>query len=428
MTLIGLLFFIAIVISFKYPIKYSVAILLVSTVFSASSVLNIAGKSIIPYLLCSLFVCIRILFYQKSRIIIRREIWSPAIFFVIYASLITILGPILFEGMEVVGSNLDESWWEGYDKLAFSIGNIAQIIYLVINFSTILFLLSLKNEISTDFLRNTFLLVVEISLFFGFWEFISKVAGVIPFPSSVLLNNVGQGLDGELRTTGVLGTMRMSSLYSEASYFGAFLGAAFWSLLFLPKSKRRNIDIIVAAIALLLNMSGTGVVTFIGGSILYLMFNSNHIRTIFFLFFSAFVLLFILSQFEFSEIFYNMLSGKADSASGQVRIGTTMKNLEIFVDSFFLGIGRGSTRSSSFIIDMLASVGLLGSSMFMIFYYRLIKEKWKIESVQYICIYCWALLIGQVVAIPDFSFSAMWFGLYMAACVNVQKNGKLCYI
>lgn len=419
MTIIGILFLLLMLLSFYFPLKYTVAILLLSTVFSASSVLNVGEKSIMPYLLCSVLCSLKILFKKKGFVLLDKLILRYGMLFVVYSVIVTLVGPVIFQGMEVVGSDLDDNYYNGYERLTFTIGNVAQLIYLTVNVFTLLLLYSSKDFVPNSFLEKVFYLVVELTLIFGYWEFLSKITGLLPFPSEILLNSIGQGQSGELNVTGALGVMRMSSLYSEASYLGAFLAASFWALMYMPVSYRRSIDALFVLLAILLNVSGTGIVTFLGGFVLFVY--SKHFQLRFLLTFFCMCLfsIVLISQIEYSDVVYDMIANKMDSQSGEVRFGTTMRNVEILFESFFFGVGRGSTRSSSFIIDLLATVGIIGTITFFSLYCNLIRDKFPYSTVNYVYIFCIVLLIGQFVAIPDFSYSAMWFGLYLSACKSV---------
>jgi hypothetical protein len=65
----------------------------------------------------------------------------------------------------------------------------------------------------------------------------------------------------------------------------------------------------------------------------------------------------------FTRLFRTMVLEKASSLSGQERGYWNARSLQSVFDTYGLGIGLGSSRSSSWIISVLAQFGLIGSAM-----------------------------------------------------------------
>ncbi len=65
----------------------------------------------------------------------------------------------------------------------------------------------------------------------------------------------------------------------------------------------------------------------------------------------------------FTELFRTMVLEKASSVSGQERAYWNARSLKSFFDTYGLGVGLGSSRSSSWIVSALAQFGLIGSAM-----------------------------------------------------------------
>ena len=59
-----------------------------------------------------------------------------------------------------------------------------------------------------------------------------------------------------------------------------------------------------------------------------------------------------------------MTVGKKDTDSGQQRLFWAMQGLEAFKNSYGLGIGPGSMRSSSLFMAMMGTTGLIGIGLF----------------------------------------------------------------
>jgi hypothetical protein len=58
---------------------------------------------------------------------------------------------------------------------------------------------------------------------------------------------------------------------------------------------------------------------------------------------------------------------KLNTASGEERSSWNRQALQSFFDSFGFGVGNGSARASSFLIAVLASLGLIGTPLFVTF-------------------------------------------------------------
>ena len=65
----------------------------------------------------------------------------------------------------------------------------------------------------------------------------------------------------------------------------------------------------------------------------------------------------------FVNLIDDMVFNKAGSASGQERSYWNMQSLQNVVDTFGLGIGMGSSRSSSWFVSTISQLGVLGSAL-----------------------------------------------------------------
>ena len=126
-----------------------------------------------------------------------------------------------------------------------------------------------------------------------------------------------------------------------------------------------------------------------------------------------------------------MLMEKSESSSGVVRYNTALMSLKIFFQSWGLGIGLGSTRSSSFLLDLMAQVGVVGTFLFSFLYKILVFDIRKRKAHSWIFYFSVVLLFGQIIAESDFSYSFFWMGLFLAACAyrdaSMLKDIK-CYL
>ena len=65
----------------------------------------------------------------------------------------------------------------------------------------------------------------------------------------------------------------------------------------------------------------------------------------------------------FSNLINDMVFNKANSDSGQERAYWNAKSLQNVVDTFGLGIGMGSSRSSSWFVSTISQLGVIGSAL-----------------------------------------------------------------
>lgn len=423
MTYLGLLFIVLFIISLFKPYKYIVGLLLVSCIFQASSVIDINGRGVQPYLVGAIFLIVRTFLRINGAIysILKNRFTLLVLFFMIYSIFVSILMPFVFRGLVVFDKSLDESVMNGGIKLQFGFSNITQIGYVIINGLTLCCLWINRFRISYRDIVIYFHISILLFLVIGFWEFTSKYTGLNNFPSSFFYTNYEMG--GEAYLASTEGILRMNATMTEASFCGAMLAASFWGVMmnYIYKNNIQNlILIILIAIALVLNISGTGLITFFFGGLFFLWFVKAKVKFIFHLC-GIFVLLFGIVYFSgyWSDII-SLISNKQESQSGIVRTLATINSWNLFCDSYGLGVGLGSNRGGNLPIDLLASLGLVGTCLFYIIFIKLFFCYRKRKESMFVSVYLLTLMVAQCIAIPDISFCSMWFGLYIAASLGTK--------
>ena len=80
------------------------------------------------------------------------------------------------------------------------------------------------------------------------------------------------------------------------------------------------------------------------------------------------------------QAIYDMLTqmtvGTSDSTSAQQRMFWAMQGWHVFIESYGIGIGPGSFRSSSIVTAMLGSVGIFGCATFLLYLYNVLQP-WR---------------------------------------------------
>lgn len=392
------------------------AILIMSCIFHAAAIFNLSGKGLPPILFAE---CIFVLKACFSRVAHNNRLDNPIvkhfILFYIVAVLTTLLCPFLFEGIGVIkpGETTDYDLIRGniWGHLSFTSSNVMHLLYLTLHLMTIISLLRVKKIISDDWIIRVFKCAVLVVCIVGFWEFTSKTTGAIYFPDEFFYSNEGYSqlwLDSK---------NRMNSTFTEASAAGSFLAASFWALSAFPK---KNIFLMVTVcICLILNMSGTGVVSFSLFGIVY-MISIKKTKTVLSVLIAFFILYGISVILGYDKAIYEMLEEKSESDSGLARMGAVTYTLKLIPNTYFLGVGLGSHRDFSFISGLVASVGIAGCLLFFRFLWKILSNI-SDEHSMWIRNFAACFFIAQCIAIPDFSFPVLWMWIFMAIALN-EKN------
>jgi hypothetical protein len=138
----------------------------------------------------------------------------------------------------------------------------------------ILFFLSVycayKNrvKISDKFTKKIFVTSIIVVVLIGLWEFTAKTTGIIDFPYDIVYNNAWYS---QLYMQKAGDLMRLNSTFLEPSYCGAFLSASFWAIMVVDDVKYKWLCIPIG-IALMFNLSATGMVSFVFGFFVYAFF------------------------------------------------------------------------------------------------------------------------------------------------------------
>ncbi|MFN3213542.1 MAG: hypothetical protein ACE37M_10580 [Henriciella sp.] len=80
------------------------------------------------------------------------------------------------------------------------------------------------------------------------------------------------------------------------------------------------------------------------------------------------------------KTFDNSIASKLGSASGIERTSWNMGGLNAFVQTLGLGAGTGSVRTSSFVVGVLANLGIIGAILFGVFFYQLFRFKPELNT------------------------------------------------
>ncbi|KZP81181.1 hypothetical protein [Enterobacter hormaechei] len=399
MTLIGSFWLIFCIYAACNGKKHLITALVLSAAFQATSFVNIGDKGVSLFLVTEVIIILRYLPYILTRRMNATSMWL--VYFFIYSTAISLVSPFLFSDVIII--NDDYSALDGGGHVSLGASTFVYIAFLLLNILTAISLSKSKPIVSSSEIIKILVNCAVVVSIFGFVEMYMKITGTYGVLSDYIFNNAGykQALFADAS-----GRFRLQGGFSEPSYCGAFLSAAFW----MAYSRRNYFCLTIIGIALALNFSGTGVVGFAVGlmlNIVRIMGNKRQAIVFFTLGLVFIILMFVtgLAQIVMQHL-TDYITDKATSDSGNVRSTEMVIIMQSILSTFGIGIGLGATRGGGFILNLIASTGIVGIFTFSMFVLSALRGKGKSERN-----YIYILLASMAVAIPDLSYPVMWASL-----------------
>lgn len=204
-------------------------LLLASSIFLGFSLYNVSIDEqggfpllIYPIVQVVIFIILIYKFISDKSLVIKLDQKKYLYCFFIYVSIISLVSPILFQGIEVVIPRLGLSL-ESIGSLNPNPSIIGQLFYLLLNISTIVYISNYKRmqekSICLPFLTKYVSVIAIIPIVFFIWELTSRLLGVY-YPYEILFSNQF-GLHAYNQSF-AFGIYRFSSTFSEPSFFGLF--------------------------------------------------------------------------------------------------------------------------------------------------------------------------------------------------------------
>jgi len=123
-----------------------------------------------------------------------------------------------------------------------------------------------------------------------------------------------------------------------------------------------------------------------------------------------------------------MTIDKINSYSFWGRLAREVHAVIVFVNTYGLGAGLGSNRSSGLITTMLSSVGLVGTFVFGFALYRIAKLFPGVSAPRSLQVGYWALLgmiLSEIIGVPDINRPVLWSLLVIVvAQLNVHFDPR----
>ncbi len=208
---------------------------------------------------------------------------------------------------------------------------------------------------------------------------------------------------------------RICSTFMEPSYYAPVVCAlTVHYYLKRNKSKRDVVLLVISLLELLGTYSTTAYIGIALTFVLYVLLDRKNQRrklnTV------ALALVAVFGILATSNVLQSVLIDKFNTGSFYERSNWNKKALEGFQNSMLIGLGYKNSRASSLLLQLLGELGFLGFATYMFFMFGQIKFIFKRSSE--ISQYSWmivAVLICQMIAIPDLDICSMWLILYIFA-------------
>lgn len=300
---------------------------------------------------------------------------TPLIALLAYAVFSIVVLPDAFAGTIMIYPQKNDPLAPGAQPLVFTAGNVTQTLYLAMNtfMAVAAALFVTRSAIPYRRIMSAYLLGGYTVVGLAFWNFASRVAGV-PFPDDILYSNPSWAIVEQ-----VVGSVpRIQGPFSEPAGLAFYLSGLCFCCLWLTAHGYRLMGVTwllaLAMLAMLLSTSTTGILTLVVGLPLILLFAAASseggalgrlAKTGGVLLLGGAIALapaFIMKP-ELADMVSNVVDStlnKGDSDSYAERSATDVAALDTISESYGLGVGWGSFRSSSLLPGLAANGGIPG--------------------------------------------------------------------
>lgn len=346
----------------------------------------------------------------------------------LYSLFITLVGPGFFARLGVIaaGLGLDDQIGR-LSQLSYSTSNLAQVIYLGLNICLVLTMASAP--------RISLKLVM---LGLGIGVLVALLVGVFEDSAYKAIHSAFDNSPRNFYATENIYDLRWRGQFSEASHLGAFSTTIVFLAASALVTERRMpwtgyyALLMVAGIVLLVqSVSGTAVVAVMVMLAISVALGVFHIVQKGFMrigwFFLSTVALItgaVVSVPVFQRV-SAIISAKTSSSSYSNRGAADLHGLNLLMDSWFLGVGLGSNRTSSLVALLLSNIGIVGTALFlgsMVWLLSLAGRSNGLPGVPA----AWgmgAMLVCCVISVADPTAPLLWLlaGTAASAASTLQK-------
>jgi hypothetical protein len=354
------------------------AITLFLSIFAAASAFNVGDQGIQPWIFILVIGLVLKVATGYSLPSLPAGLNKVAVrlfgVFVLYSLCSGMLCPFLFQGVTARGShNLVAP-----GPLSWSMANLAQICYLLAAAS--LFVIALST--TRDSLRSALDWYVRgcvVVAIFSLYQWANAIAHV-PYPSAILYSSPRYAVFHAYQINGIY---RLNSTFVEASGMAPYMAAGIvlkgWDVLTQPFCWRSILALALITYALVHTLSTTGYLSLILISLLGMIYAVwSYLRT-YTLSPAKVAVLMVAASLGFiallasdapqtiNKVLHSILIDKDKTSSYAERTEWNQDAMRTAQATYYIGAGWGSVRCSSLAYGLLATVGLIGISLFLAF-------------------------------------------------------------
>ena len=418
-TPFGIVYIVLAIIAFCHSYQAVAKVFAFSYLFQTTAIFAIGNTGFMPYLIGPILLILKGLRLKKEVPQDVKNIQTISIIFIIFIISQSFIAKYFFEGNILVyeQGGMETAIAKGMVPYHFSLKQCIQWAYLMLNIGGLISILKHRQYLDNHFSKK----LIEQSVFFisfiGIWKYIADNFGGW-FPSTFFFNNISFDLGNIWQSVG--GKIRFTSVFVEASICGLFLALFCWNTFF-TKTKNKIILESILLLCLLLTVASTGFFCVLFGAALYLIKKRN-IKVIVFLFTIGAFFYWLAQYLNLLDIVYDMTINKSGSESAEVRSEIMMSGIQIFKDTYGLGIGLGASNGSGLALTLLGQIGILGCSLFIGWLYFIIKFLNNREIKMQLCL--WVVLFGMCTSVGYLSFPILWLELIIVCCssANILDN------
>lgn len=347
---------------------------------------NLGGTTIQPGHLLLCFLVVKLLSSRDVRVGVLQAIavGSPGFWLLIttvYATITAYIMPRLFLGETLVfavraqGANYAAS-------LAPVTSNLTQSIYLIGNCICFLVLSGFgSSDAGRKCLGRALLMCVILDLVFATLDLMTNATNTVD-----LMSFIRNSTYSILNDNQAAGFKRIVGSFVEASSFGYWtLGYFAFAMSLWLSGIERRLTLFLSALSFITLLLSTSTTAYVGLTVyLFLQFNLiaskfmfRPLRLQMIVFLIGLPLALALASVTIclddascayvGDLLDTFVLNKMSSSSGIERSSWNGQAIQNFLDTYGLGVGNGSVRTSSFPIALVASLGFLGSSTYALF-------------------------------------------------------------
>jgi hypothetical protein len=416
-TLIGIGIFAACIYCFLRKRDAMFGLVLVTTPLQAASAINIGTLGIQPFYVAGCFFVFSQLQTNHYRLKFPQSHGRNALLLFCAIGVISaVLCPVLFAGIPVYAPKvgLDEGFFSQV-PLEFSLGNIAQAVYLIIDVLVVFAAASAKKTLEVRPLFNTMFYCIFALILI---QFACILLG-ITFPYSIFQNNPGYAMDDTSR--------RVVATFSEPSQAGLmlslFFGGYFYEFFSGIGSTGKTV---LATVAIALVRSSASIASMVIVSAFVVLLCPVYkfpwilrLRRLGRLLGVTILAIGFLAS-PLSTFLAEYTVDKRDTLSYVHRAAADQFALQLAAQTNWIGAGLGSNRPSSLITSILSTVGLTGLIVFLVLLFQIARN--TKDRCRWLG---WGLLgvfLTMCFGVPDITQPLLWAVLAMMVyCAAAQE-------